>query len=214
MSSRDRSLGPRRRFARFTTLFAACGSMVSIACSQGAQSGATATTAGANGGSSTGNMPGSGGADAAGQPSVTGSGGDGANQDGDFVSCENDPRVDRLDDASPKKSGAGGQISAELASMDPAPPAVGNNTWTVRLTDLSGGPISNAVVAVSAKMPDHSHPPSIAPMVSTAADGRYVVTPLYFFMPGVWQVRLDVGGPDGVDAGSARDAVVFTVCVE
>jgi hypothetical protein len=140
--------------------------------------------------------------------------GDSDSTDGDLVSCDSDPRVDHSDGGTLRKVGALGQISADLVMADPSPPAVTTNTWTVALRDASGAPFVNATVVVTAKMPDHSHPPSVPPMVSPAGDGTYSIAPLYFFMPGVWQIRLDIYGPGGTDAGAALDAVIFTSCVE
>jgi hypothetical protein len=47
-----------------------------------------------------------------------------------------------------------------------------------------------------------------ATVVPGSASGTYLVSPLYFFMPGVWSVTLDV------TASGMKDTAVFYFCVE
>jgi len=57
----------------------------------------------------------------------------------------------------PPGAGAAGAINAPQANLelttDPAPPHKGSNTFRVKLTDASGGPISGAEVSVTFSMP-------------------------------------------------------------
>ena len=61
------------------------------------------------------------------------------------------------------KAGNSGQIQFVLVSAQPAPPAKGNNTWTLKLLDASGAPIPNATFAIKTWMPMMRHGSSIAP---------------------------------------------------
>lgn len=102
-----------------------------------------------------------------------------------------------------------GAVTITFVDADPAPPAKGNNTWTVKITDADGKPVSDAAIATTAYMPDHGHTSPITPKATPLADaGTYEVTPVNLFMPGIWEVTLKVT-PSG---GEAKD-VLFTFCV-
>src|SRR5438270_5475269 len=77
---------------------------------------------------------------------------------GPVVSCDGDPRVDTYVANLAKKSQAGMQVM--LVASDPAPPIVGNNTWTLKVTDAGGAPVT-ADVTVATWMPDHGHTASV-----------------------------------------------------
>jgi hypothetical protein len=140
---------------------------------------------------------------------------DGASTDGEVVgqvSCQDDPRVD-IYTANLKKSGQNGVLTFVLAQSDPAPPAKGNNAFLIKIAGADGGALGGDL-AVSLKMPDHGHGTSVQPNVTFDPQaGSYTVTPLYFFMAGVWRVELDAY--DGAaDAGTVIDSAVFYFCVE
>lgn len=124
------------------------------------------------------------------------------------VTCQNDPRVEAYV-ANMKKASPSGALAVTLVSSDPGPPIRGTNTWIVRVTDGAGAPVSNAALSVVPFMPDHGHGTSVKPTITAEADGRYRITNVYFFMPGVW--RVTVGVPQG-DAG-ATEAATFHFCV-
>ncbi len=124
------------------------------------------------------------------------------------VTCQNDHRVDTYV-ANLAKASQSGALRVTLASIDPAPPAIGTNGWTIRITDGSGTPMSNAPLTVTPFMPDHGHGSSIRAIVTPGSDGTYTVSPLYLFMPGVWRVTFAL--PAG-DAGRA-ESVEFFFCI-
>ncbi|MEQ1504389.1 MAG: FixH family protein [Myxococcota bacterium] len=92
-----------------------------------------------------------------------------------------------------------------VAEASPTPPDVGDNQWTVTVTDADG-----AAAALPLKltpwMPLHGHgltPPDYAG--ADEGDGSYVVTPFDLIMPGLWQFTVDLGDDD---------AAVFLFCAE
>jgi hypothetical protein len=136
-----------------------------------------------------------------------GSGGTPPIDSGPLYSCETETRavpyaanLERMFDP--------GAYKAVLTSADPAPPAKGDNTWTVRILDADGMPVDGLTITPSAIMPDHGHPPSVKPVATPAGDGAYSITPLYLFMAGYWEVTLQFQ-----PAGSAKQTVVFPICI-
>src|SRR5207237_876069 len=74
--------------------------------------------------------------------------------------CATDPRAEAyavgLDGAS-----SDGALKITFMDSDPAPPAKGNNTFVVKVTDSKGNPVNGATIATVAYMPDHGHYSSI-----------------------------------------------------
>jgi hypothetical protein len=129
----------------------------------------------------------------------------------DTVSCEQDPRVDDYQGLA--KAGDLGVLSFRLAQAEPAPPAKGNNTFRLDITDSSGNPVAGAL-KVDLKMPDHGHGTSVKPKVSfDPATGEWTVDPLYLFMPGVWRIQLEAY--DGAaTTGTPLDRTALFFCIE
>jgi hypothetical protein len=102
-----------------------------------------------------------------------------------------------------------GAVKITFVDSDPAPPAKGNNTWTVTIVDAAGKALTGAAIATTAYMPDHGHTSPIKPTATEQATaGTYVVTPVNVFMPGIWEVTLSV-----TPAGGTAAAVKFTFCI-
>ncbi len=125
---------------------------------------------------------------------------------GTLITCQNDPRADTFV-AKLERTGAAATMKFSLVAGDPAPPTRGINKWRVSITDMSGTAVPAATVTAKPFMPDHGHGTSIRPVVTPDDAGSYAIDPLYFFMPGLWQVTLDVQN------GAAKDSVVYTFCV-
>lgn len=105
-----------------------------------------------------------------------------------------------------KTSPAGRTV--RIASAAPTPPDVGDNTWTVEVTDPSG-PVEGLALAVAPWMPLHGH--GLTPPTYTAVDdggGSYTLQTFDLVMPGLWEFPVDVG------TGSEPDEVVFKFCAE
>jgi hypothetical protein len=132
------------------------------------------------------------------------------------VGCSTDPRVETMvpnltRQGDNLKKGMPG-LTFVIAKADYIPPATANNTWTLKVLDMSGQPMNDAVLTFPLAghpsdpwMPDHSHPDTHAMAVNNH-DGTYTVSPLYFFMAGVWSTYIQA------QVGSTTDTTTFTVC--
>lgn len=122
--------------------------------------------------------------------------------------CSDDPRAE-VYKVGMKGASSDGAIMVTFEDADPSPPAKGNNTWMVKLTDAAGKPLNGATIETKAYMPDHGHESSIKPKATPmGSDGSYEVTPINLFMPGVWEVTLTV-----TPMGGAAASIKFTFCV-
>jgi hypothetical protein len=104
-------------------------------------------------------------------------------------------------------------LTFRIVSSDPAPPARGDNTWVLDLTDVGGAPLEDAAVTVTPFMPDHRHGTPIPAVVEPdpAVPGRYHAEPVNLWMPGLWEITLRAT-PDGGGAAE-RDQVIFRFCI-
>jgi hypothetical protein len=124
-------------------------------------------------------------------------------------SCAQDPRVVAYA-AGVVATATDGALSVHFMAADPAPPAKGNNTWTVRVLDGKGDPVNGAAIVTKAFMPDHGHGSSIKPQATGKGDdGTYEITPVNLFMPGVWQITFTV-----TPAGGKAESAIVNFCVE
>lgn len=107
------------------------------------------------------------------------------------------------------KMGAEGEVMVMLMTADPAPPDVGDNTWTLRIVDMDENPIDGATVTVTPFMHAHGHGTTPADFdAKFSQDGTYEVGPIDLFMPGVWETTITV------DTGDATDEVKYTFELE
>ena len=107
------------------------------------------------------------------------------------------------------KVGAAGVFTVELASSLPAPPAKGDNRWTLKVRDDHGSPVEGATVSVVPYMPAHGHGAATDPVVTpSGAPGEYLADPVNLSMPGVWEITVTVAGDGGTDTAG------FVFCVE
>ncbi len=121
---------------------------------------------------------------------------------GPTVSCDGDPRVDTYV-ANLAKTSAMGTMKVTLVASDPAPPIVGTNAWTLKVTDASGAAVTSDVT-VATWMPDHGHTASVKPSPAAQPDGSWKVGNLVFFMGGVWRITITHAG----------DSVQYFFCVD
>ncbi len=124
------------------------------------------------------------------------------------VTCQKDARVDTYVANLAKASTSGG-LKVTLVASEPAPPSVGTNAWTLRVTDGAGAPMSNAPLSIASFMPDHGHGSSVKAVITPKGDGSYSVTPVYLFMPGVWRVTFALPATDAAPA----EEVQFFFCI-
>jgi hypothetical protein len=124
---------------------------------------------------------------------------------GDVIDCSTDSRVFSYKAGMSVKS-ANGQLSYELVQSNPGPPAKGNDVWNLMVTDTAtGAPQPSLSLSVLPFMPDHGHGSSVDAQITNGGAGNYTVTPLYFFMPGVWRITFT--------NNANSDTAIFFFCV-
>ncbi len=147
-------------------------------------------------------------------PSACGNG-DGTPEDTNPPSCQEDTR-DEAFVAGLSKTGEASYLVA-LMDSNPAPPAKGDNIWSMELSDPDGNPLAGLDIDVSAYMPDHGHYSLAVPTITDDGAGAYTIDPVNLFMPGYWEITLHLLDPvdvDNPDDDIELDAVVFKFCVE
>ena len=137
---------------------------------------------------------------------------DGALMSDAAIGCVGDPRGEAFTPNLTHK-GDSGTLSFVIAGSNFTPPAVDNNTWTLKVLDATGQPVKDAVLTFPKQshpsdpwMPDHTHGALPAKAVNNN-DGTYTVAPLYFFMGGIWSTYVSA------QSGSLTDSTTFTFCV-
>jgi hypothetical protein len=81
------------------------------------------------------------------------------------------------------------------ARTSPQPPARGTNDVQLTLTRASDGtPVDGVSLDVQPWMPAMGHGSS-TPTVTAQGGGVYLVTEVYFYMPGAWELRTSISGP-------------------
>jgi hypothetical protein len=105
------------------------------------------------------------------------------------------------------KASRDGALSVSLIEASLSPPARGNNTWTLEVSDADGNPVEALDFSVVLYMPAHKHGSSPTTVTEGTVAGEYSVSRINFTMSGVWEVRL-------ISAGELADRdVVFYVDV-
>lgn len=129
------------------------------------------------------------------------------NDAGTTYNCDADTRDEQFL-AGMQKEGAGGVLVA-LTSATPAPPGRDDNAWVIDVSK-TGAPLAGATVKVTPFMPDHRHGTSVAVVVTPdpTVPGRYQLSPINLWMPGLWEITIDV-----TPAGGVRDSVVYRFCI-
>jgi hypothetical protein len=147
---------------------------------------------------------------------------DGASPLSQFVDCSKETRATPYAADTVERTS---QLAVTLIDNRPGaadaqnPPGTwvrGSNTWDLQVSDASGQAVDGLTIETVPKMPDHGHGTSITPVTTDAGGGRYVISPLYLYMSGYWQITLNLSAPDS-DGGSTSqlhpDSVVFNVCI-
>jgi hypothetical protein len=103
----------------------------------------------------------------------------------------------------------GASLEVRLLETLPAPPQRGMNAWLVAVYDFDGSAQVDCTLVGTAFMPEHGHgspvPPEVAP---TEVPGQYSVEALNLFMPGTWEITLDL------TCAEVEDQVVFEFLIE
>jgi hypothetical protein len=112
------------------------------------------------------------------------------------------------------KTSAAQRFSFELVSSDPAPPALDDNRFVVRVADADGTPRSGEL-EVTLEMPQHGHSSPTAPQIRfDAADKTFTLAPLRLFMVGSWRFTFTFTPDSGPSPVIAGDSAVFQFCVD
>ena len=129
---------------------------------------------------------------------------------GQIMDCSSDPSSKAFH-VGMSAIGANGYV-VELVDATPTKPSQDpdGNSWTLRISDANGPADGVTVTAkCNMKMPGGgaSHGCAVAPPVKALGGGEYKVSPIYFNMPGHWE--LIVSMTDGTRADSA----LFATCI-
>jgi len=111
-----------------------------------------------------------------------------------------------------EKMGAQGAFDFKMMSATPAPPARNTNTWVVQINSMSqgvvGSPVDGATITATPFMPSHQHGSPEQVVVTPAGQpGQYQLTPVFLWMPGVWETTIQV------TSGTATDSAVYRFCI-
>lgn len=92
----------------------------------------------------------------------------------------------------------GRRVRFEVRSAPEQPPVRGACSFTLDASDPpSGAPLDGLVLSVEPWMPAMGHGTGMEPLVSALGEGSYVIDEVMLFMPGTWELRIDVEFPDG-----------------
>jgi hypothetical protein len=103
-----------------------------------------------------------------------------------------------------KVTSDGGTLAVEVRTAPSQPPTRGTLRVQLAVSDAtSGAPVDGLDVAMVPWMPAMGHGSSIAPTVTAAGGGRYVVDDVSLFMPGRWELRTTLRGTATDDVATA-----------
>jgi hypothetical protein len=124
------------------------------------------------------------------------------------IGCNGDSRAQNYAPGMAQE-GKSGVFKLVLEKSMPAPASAGSSlTWTLRILDASGKPVDGATFPVlHAWMPLHGHGTAQV-TVTPSGSGTYTLSPLYFYMPGLWETDLTV------QSGTAKDSASFFFCMQ
>jgi hypothetical protein len=131
-----------------------------------------------------------------------------SDDDGTSYNCAAETRDDEFV-MGLSKPGAQSRFEFKLVSSDPAPPARGDNVWIVELSTMTSpaSPVTGASMTVTPFMPDHEHGSGETVVVTPMSEpGRYKLEPVNLWMPGLWEVTMQV-------SGTPSDRAVFKFCL-
>ena len=109
------------------------------------------------------------------------------------------------------KKGSNGLMSFLLIQSDPAPPALGDNVWKLKVTGSDGMPLTQGLT-ITLEMVEHGHASPKTPKITyDPATGTYGLDPVYLSMGGKWTITVSITDPS--DSAIVIDKAVFFFCV-
>ncbi|MEZ4404522.1 MAG: FixH family protein [Kofleriaceae bacterium] len=133
--------------------------------------------------------------------------GDDTHGDDTTYNCAVDDRGEAFT-ANMTRTGPGG-LTFTIVSATPALPIRGDNVWVVDVAQ-GGSPVTDAAVKLTPFMPDHRHGSGKVPVWTPdpQTPGRFTVSDINLWMPGVWELTFEA-----TPTGGVRDSVLFTFCL-
>jgi len=111
-----------------------------------------------------------------------------------------------------EKPGSAGHFVFTLVSSTPAPPALDDNVFVVRVSDSDGNPLDGAL-SVALEMPEHGHPSPKQPEIRFDAESRaFTLEPMRLFMVGLWRITFDFEA--SLADAPREDTAVFEFCID
>jgi hypothetical protein len=98
-------------------------------------------------------------------------------------------------------------VKVSLMDSNPAPPSLGDNTWTFDVEDSAGTAISDATITAKQEMVDHGHGGSKTIRITSLGGGSYQAAPVNFNMSGYWETEFTVTAPN------LDSKVVVKICI-
>lgn len=97
-------------------------------------------------------------------------------------------------------------LTVALMTAEPAPVDVGDNQWSLMITDAAGQPVTGLSPMIRPFMPLHGHGVSPERYAGTeGADGTYSFESFDVIMPGLWDFHVEL---------SPTDEALFSLCAE
>lgn len=142
----------------------------------------------------------------AGCSSSSASGGASADAGG-TIGCGGDPRAQSYAPGM-AQMGKSGAFRFILENANPQPVTTDSEVWTLKVTDGSGAPVTDATFPVMHPwMPLHGHG-TAGVVVTNNHDGTYTLNPMDFYMVGLWQIDMTAA------SGSKTDSTSFFFCLQ
>ncbi|MCP4873292.1 MAG: hypothetical protein GY898_31765 [Proteobacteria bacterium] len=141
-------------------------------------------------------------------PLLGNSGCDADDDDDDAGVCENEDRAVPYE-AGMEIDGDEGALSLSLDAAVPDPPDLGDNDWTLTVSEAAGGAKAGCVLTATPWMVDHGHGSNEPVSAATDAAGGTLLEELDLIMPGYWTIAVEAVCDDGTE-----DRFQFDFCVE
>ena len=135
-------------------------------------------------------------------------GGADAGTDSDIIGCGGDSRVQTYSPGM-GQMGTGKVFRFILLDANPTPTGKGTEVWTLKVLDASGSPVTDATFPVMKPwMPQHMHGAGVNVQITNNHDGTYTLSPMYFFMAGLWETEITA------QSGTKTDSTNFFFCLQ